>query len=114
MEENKQSLQATVHSAASHDSAGGLSAADLQDLSILLEEPQIYIEELLKIQTKSGEIAPFVFNQAQQRIYREYMQQYRAGKPVRLIVLKARQLGFSTWTSAMFFHAACTNENIVA
>ena len=73
-----------------------------------------YIESSLKIKTKSGEVRPFRLNAAQCRLYDEAKAQADAGKPVRLIVLKARQLGFSTLTEALIFHACATRKNVNA
>lgn len=70
-----------------------------------------YIEFCLKIKTKSGEVVPFRLNPAQEKLYRRAKAQADAGKPVRIIILKARQLGFSTLTEALIFHACATRKN---
>ena len=70
-----------------------------------------YIEGCLKIKTKSGQIIPFRLNPAQEKLYAAAKEQQDAGKPVRLIILKARQLGFSTLTEGLIFHACATREN---
>ena len=67
-----------------------------------------YIESCLKIRTKSGAVVPFRLNAAQQKLYAVAKRQQDAGKPVRLIILKARQLGFSTLTEALLFHACAS------
>ncbi len=73
-----------------------------------------YIESCLKIRTKSGAVVPFRLNAAQQKLYAVAKRQQDAGKPVRIIILKARQLGFSTLTEALLFHACATRENVNA
>ena len=73
-----------------------------------------YIEHCLKIRTKSGEVIPFKLNAAQRKLYDIAHAQYAAGKPVRIIILKARQLGFSTLTEGMIFHACATRKNVNA
>ncbi len=70
-----------------------------------------YIEACLKIRTKSGAVVPFHLNAAQGKLYAAAKRQQDAGRPVRLIILKARQLGFSTLTEALLFHACATREN---
>ena len=70
-----------------------------------------YIEHCLKIRTKSGEIIPFKLNAAQRKLYGIVHDQHAAGKPVRIIILKARQLGFSTLTEGLIFHACATRKN---
>ena len=73
-----------------------------------------YIENCLKIKTKSGTVVPFRLNDAQQKLYAVAKRQQDAGKPVRLIILKARQLGFSTLTEGLIFHACATRKNVNA
>lgn len=73
-----------------------------------------YIEGCLKIKTKSGEVVPFRLNDAQRKLYAVAKRQQDAGKPVRLIILKARQLGFSTLTEGLIFHSCATRENVNA
>ena len=70
-----------------------------------------YIESCLKIKTKSGTVVPFRLNDAQRKLYAVAKKQQDAGKPVRLIILKARQLGFSTLTEGLIFHACATRRN---
>ena len=70
-----------------------------------------YIEGCLKIRTKSGTVIPFRFNPAQEKLYAVAKRQQDAGKPVRIIILKARQLGFSTLTEGLIFHACATRKN---
>ena len=73
-----------------------------------------YIESCLKIKTKSGTVVPFRLNDAQRKLYAVAKRQQDAGKPVRLIILKARQLGFSTLTEGLIFHACATRKNVNA
>lgn len=73
-----------------------------------------YIESCLKIRTKSGAIVPFKLNAAQRKLYDVARSQQESGHPVRIIILKARQLGFSTLTEALIFHACATRPNTTA
>lgn len=73
-----------------------------------------YIENCLKIKTKSGTVVPFRLNDAQRKLYAVAKRQQDAGKPVRLIILKARQIGFSTLTEGLIFHACATRRNVNA
>jgi hypothetical protein len=79
---------------------------------INLRDPKQYIETFLKIQTKNGAVIPFVLNPAQQKLYSVIQTQRTAHKPVRIIILKARQLGFSTLTEALIFHQSATREGV--
>lgn len=77
-----------------------------------LHDPKYYIEHLLKIKKKSGEISPLIFNRAQQKLYDVVQAQRSQGKPVRVIILKARQLGFSTITEALLYHDSVTHSGV--
>ena len=70
-----------------------------------------YIERNLRIKTKRARIEPLRLNAAQTRLYDALMEQDRAGRPMRAIVLKARQMGFSTLAEAMIFAMAVNGEN---
>lgn len=71
-----------------------------------------YIESFLKIRTKDAQLVRFKLNAPQRRLYEVIREQDRAGKPVRVIVLKARQMGFSTLTEAMLFWKTATRSNV--
>lgn len=70
-----------------------------------------YIQNCLKIKTKSGAVTPFRLNPAQEKLYAAAKRQQEQGKPVRIIILKARQLGFSTLTEGLIFHGCATSAN---
>ena len=61
-----------------------------------------YIERFLYIKTKEGELTLLKLNVMQKKFYDIIKAQFQAGKPVRIIVLKARQLGFSTFIEKFF------------
>lgn len=71
-----------------------------------------YIQRFLKIVDKKGRIIPFALNAPQRRLYEAVRQQWNAGKPVRIIILKARQMGFSTLTEGIIFWMAATAHNV--
>lgn len=71
-----------------------------------------YIEEFVKIRDKNGNIIPFILNEPQQRLYDIVKKQNQQGKPIRIIILKARQMGFSTLTEALIFKNTATKKNI--
>ena len=70
-----------------------------------------YIETFLWIRTKSGRIQKLKMNPPQQKLYGIVREQYRAKKPIRIIILKARQEGFSTLTEALIFHGTVIHPN---
>lgn len=50
-----------------------------------------YIENFIKIRNKNSEIVPLILNKPQQKLYDIIRKQKQEGKPVRIIILKARQ-----------------------
>lgn len=82
------------------------------DIQKILLNCALYIAHFLKIRDKEGRVIPFRLNQPQQRLYDAIRSQWKAGKPVRIIILKARQMGFSTLTEAIIFWLAATAFNI--
>jgi hypothetical protein len=76
-------------------------------LSQLISDDELYCARNLKIRTKEGEILPFVWNDAQ-RILHERLEAQAAEKGwVRVITLKGRQQGISTYTAARFYKRTC-------
>lgn len=62
----------------------------------LLSDFEYYAKHALKIRTKEGEIKPLILNEAQQRLLDAITKQYENEGRVRVIILKARQMGLST------------------
>ena len=58
-----------------------------------------FIQEFFKIRDKQGNLISLKFNSAQEKFYSLLKENY-GNKPTRIIVLKARQLGISTFTEA--------------
>lgn len=79
-------------------------------MSISLRNAGAYIQRFLKIRTKAGKLVPLRFNPPQKKLYEAVAEQARAGRPIRLIILKARQMGFSTMTGGLIFHRTATRE----
>lgn len=69
-----------------------------------------YIENCLKIRTKEGTIVDFKPNQAQMKLYNIIKENSGKGKPILIIILKARQLGFSTFTGGVIFKQSATKR----
>ena len=73
---------------------------------------KLYIEEYVKIRDKNSKIIPLRFNEPQLQYYNVIKEQKEKHKPVRIIILKARQMGFSTATEGIFFKETVTKSNI--
>lgn len=62
----------------------------------LYEDFSFYAKHALKIRTKQGEVVPFKLNEAQTRLLEIVDNQLATEGKVRVIILKARQMGLST------------------
>lgn len=71
-----------------------------------------YIENYLKIVNKEGKLLPLKFNYAQQILYDTIKKLRAENKLVRIIILKARQLGLSTATGGIFCSNTLLNFNM--
>ena len=80
----------------------------------ILFDFELYAENLLKIKTEVGEIIPFRFNSAQKKVNQKIKDKYKVKRitidlvlredfALRMIFLKARQQGISTWAQAFVF-----------
>ena len=79
-----------------------------------IRDARQYMERLLWIRTKEGRETRLVLKPAQRRLMEAVEEQERQGKPVRIIVLKARQEGISTAISGWIFARCATRENRAA
>jgi hypothetical protein len=74
-----------------------------QGLKIDLEH---YASRCLKIRTKAGKIEPLLFNRMQCYLHARIGDHARKNGRVRVLILKARQQGCSTYISARYYHKA--------
>jgi hypothetical protein len=70
------------------------------------------IEHLLKIVDKNSRIIPFTLNYPQCQLYVAVCKQKMSHRLMRQMVLKARQIGYSTLIAAMFFTLTVFGRNI--
>lgn len=71
-----------------------------------------YIERYVKIRDKAGNIIDFIINEPQQRLYDIIKKLKKEKKPIRIVILKARQMGFSTITESILFKETTTKFNV--
>lgn len=77
----------------------------------LKNDSRYFKETQLKIKSQ-GQIIPLRLNKAQLKIQAQTDRLKAENKPVRLIILKSRQVGVSTNTEADIYHATTTRPNI--
>lgn len=75
-----------------------------------LKDARWYMEHLLKIRTKDQRLIRLKLNVPQLKLHNSIEKQIAEGKPIRLIVLKGRQEGVSTYTEARGFHMSATRR----
>ena len=88
------------------------SVADLARLARLRDDFAYFGSECLRIRNKSGDIEPFVFNDAQKVLHAALEKQRTEKGWVRAIILKGRQQGISTYTAARFYHKTAMRRGI--
>ena len=91
---------------------GGSTEQKKKQLAEIIADPMRYIPAFLRIRDKKEQIVPLRPNPAQEKLYEIIMREQDAGRPVRIIILKARQLGFSTFTEALYFYDGATHRNV--
>jgi len=65
-----------------------------------------YCRELVKVQQKDGKLKPLILNPAQLKLHEILERQRQTHGWVRAIILKARQMGISTYIGARFYNHA--------
>lgn len=69
----------------------------------LFEDFRFYSKHSLKVRTKEGEIKPFVLNAAQEELLSKIEEQVSTEGKIRVIILKARQMGMSTFVGGYLY-----------
>lgn len=70
----------------------------------LFQDFRFYAQHALRVRTKEGEVKPFVINQAQSILNDKINEQIATEGKVRIIILKARQMGLSTFVGGWLYH----------
>jgi len=100
--------------------SGELTEKEEKDLLQLLEvevkeqafgDYSVYAEEYIYIVDKHNNVVPFAHNNIQKQINDTVKELHAAGKPVLIIILKARQHGASTNEQGRMLYNCATKEN---
>lgn len=81
-----------------------------EKLKLLMNSNKAYIENCEKIVNKEGELIPFKLNKAQNILNDIISDLEKNKKPVRIIILKARQMGLSTYSEGYIFKKTSTQR----
>lgn len=87
-----------------------MSTAAIEKMRMLKNDFTYYAPRLLKIRTKAGQLKPLTLNTMQIKIDATIERLKAEGKPIRLIILKYRQGGASTYTEGRIFHSTSMNK----
>ncbi|WP_246565346.1 DNA packaging protein [Paenibacillus faecis] len=82
----------------------------MAELKGILSDFEQFCFRMLKIKNKLGQMVPLILNDAQRRYAMKVIADLEAGRPVRIIILKARQMGFSTVTEALIYYFTSLQE----
>lgn len=77
-----------------------------QNLLALKNNKPLFFKHALRIRTKTGEHAPFILNRAQTYLHERLEAIKKERSFLRIVIVKGRQIGASTYISARFFHDA--------
>jgi hypothetical protein len=78
----------------------------------LRNDLEYFAQHCLKLRPKSGPLEPFVFNAAQRKLHEIIERQKATIGRVRVIILKARQLGVSTYIAARLYQRTINNPGL--
>lgn len=88
-----------------------LKSAKLRQLNQRFNDDfRFYAAKHLRIRAKSGEIVSLILNHAQTELDKVINHQLMTTGKVRILILKARQQGFSTYTGGRFYWRTTRNE----
>jgi hypothetical protein len=83
-------------------------AKEVSLVQLAMEDLELYAELNLKIQTKGAELTPFRFNACQKILHARAEDQKRRTGKVRIILLKARQFGGTTYIASRLYKHCST------
>jgi hypothetical protein len=75
---------------------------DIEHAERIQSDLPYFAEQMLKIRPKAGGLVPFKFNPVQQKLHSIIEEQRAKTGMVRIVVLKARQEGVSTYVAGRY------------
>jgi hypothetical protein len=86
--------------------------ADADHGTRLRDDLEYFSRHALKLRPKAGQLESFIFNPAQKKLHETIEAQRAKTGRVRIIILKARQLGVSTYVAARLYHRTINNPGL--
>ncbi len=84
------------------------------EYATLLGDAELYFESCLQIRTKEHGLQPFKLNSVQRIAHQRMEDQLERTGRVRMLVLKGRQMGISTYVGARFYRKTSTSRGTLA
>ena len=84
------------------------------EYATLLGDAELYFESCLQIRTKEHGLQPFKLNSVQRIAHQRMEDQLARTGRVRMLVLKGRQMGISTYVGARFYRKTSTSRGTLA
>ncbi len=96
--------------------ADGQSSPQLtdQEYARILLDDELYFESCLQIRTKEQGLQPLLLNSSQRFAHQAIEQQRAETGRVRVLILKGRQQGISTYVGGRFYKKTSTTEGVLA
>jgi hypothetical protein len=91
-----------------------MTEAQIRIIKALAKDFTLFCKHVLKIINKNGQVVPFELNHEQQQLTKYVMECIAQGKPIRIIVLKSRKVGVSTWALALAYWLCTFNSDLSA
>lgn len=89
-----------------------LTPSQTATLNLLKTNKPFFFKNCLQIRTKSGEFKPFIMNKGQMTLHNELERLKKERQYLRIVLVKGRQMGASTYIAARFFHDAIFNTGL--
>lgn len=89
-----------------------LTQNEVKKLKALKNSFPYFARNCLKIKTKDSRIIPFEFNQSQEYFHNICEEELKKKGRVRIVVVKGRQSGISTYVEGRYYHKASTTRAI--
>jgi Terminase RNaseH-like domain len=86
--------------------------ADGEHSARLRNDLEYFAETALRLRPKSGPLEPFRFNAAQKKLHALIEEQKTRHGRVRVVILKARQLGISSYVAARLYHRTIGSSGV--
>lgn len=85
--------------------------AIVKNFNKFVQRFDVFAAVILRIKTKAGKMIPFQFNRMQRVLWSLYQEDTKAGRPIRWYIIKARQLGSTTWCLCLLYWLSVLREN---